>query len=207
MPNRDFGGLIREHRQRLGLTPSRVAELIGRAPGTVRDWERGKTIPNDSRILSSLGAVLGVPEAELFEAAGMPLPATEHTMTIEESLATIAPKPGAATSEPETTEEQPSLFGEELEEAPGRRRHVREAPTRTQARAPAPAPMPIPAPRPVSPPASRSYVEDPDQRLAYRLRGLFTLIGLAVTFVVLVWAGANFLDALGGAWNDLFGGL
>jgi hypothetical protein len=179
--------------------------LIGRAPGTVRDWERGKTIPNDSRILSSLGAVLGVPEAELFAAAGMPLPEAEHTMTIEESLASIAPKPRPSGSEPETTEEEP-LFADEPEVTRReRRRHVRDAETSTRPPAPPP-PAPVPRPLPVQP-VSASYLEDPEQRVAYRLRGVFTLIGLTVAFVVLLWAGANFLDALGGAWNDVFGGL
>ena len=69
-----FGSLIAEHRERLGLSSGRVAELVGRSPGTVRAWERGRSQPEDPIVVSSLAAVLGIDETELFLAAGMEPP-------------------------------------------------------------------------------------------------------------------------------------
>jgi transcriptional regulator with XRE-family HTH domain len=87
----EFGGLIKEARERLGLSPHRVAELIGRAPGTVKAWERGRTVPNDPFVITSLAAVLAINEPKLFNAAGLPLPGVTPTPTIEQELASIAP--------------------------------------------------------------------------------------------------------------------
>ena len=87
----EFGGLIKEARQRLGLSPHRVAELIGRAPGTVKAWERGRTVPSDPFVLTSLAAVLAINESKLFHVAGLPLPGVVATPTIEQELASIAP--------------------------------------------------------------------------------------------------------------------
>jgi transcriptional regulator with XRE-family HTH domain len=87
----EFGGLIKEARERLGLSPHRVAELIGRAPGTVKAWERGRTVPNDPFVLTSLAAVLAINEAKLFDVAGLPQPGVVATPTIEQELASIAP--------------------------------------------------------------------------------------------------------------------
>lgn len=87
----EFGGLIKEARERLGLSPHRVAELIGRAPGTVKAWERGRTVPNDPYVLTSLAAVLAINESKLFHVAGLPLPGVVATPTIEQELASIAP--------------------------------------------------------------------------------------------------------------------
>ncbi len=87
----EFGGLIKEARERLGLSPHRVAELIGRAPGTVKAWERGRTVPTDPFVLTSLAAVLAINESKLFHIAGLPLPGVVASPTIEQELASIAP--------------------------------------------------------------------------------------------------------------------
>ncbi len=87
----EFGGLIKEARERLGLSPHRVAELIGRAPGTVKAWERGRTVPTDPFVLTSLAAVLAISEAKLYNVAGLPLPGVGPAATIEQELASIAP--------------------------------------------------------------------------------------------------------------------
>lgn len=103
--DRDFGGLVREARDRLGMSHSRVADLIGRSPSTVKAWERGRAVPSDANVVSSLAAVLGIDEALLFEAAGMERPGTPARRSLGESLAEIAPAqgtPGTAAAETST---------------------------------------------------------------------------------------------------------
>jgi transcriptional regulator with XRE-family HTH domain len=94
----DFGGIIRDAREKAGLSPHRVGELIGRAPGTVRAWERGRTVPSDPFAVSSLAAVLAIDELELFRAAGLNPPGRQPSRTIEQELATIAPQRSAPSS-------------------------------------------------------------------------------------------------------------
>lgn len=94
MSSREFGGLVKRSRERLGLSQTRVGELVGRAPSTVRAWERGQSIPNDPSALSSLAAVLGLDEVELYRLAGLEPPMViENFPTIEQSLREIAPVP------------------------------------------------------------------------------------------------------------------
>lgn len=91
MSDLDFGTLLRQRRERLGLTPSRVAELIGRAPGTVRAWEKGTSVPTDAAVVSTLAAVLGIDEITLFGAAGLELPVSERSPSVRQALSTITP--------------------------------------------------------------------------------------------------------------------
>lgn len=101
MSSREFGGLVRGSRERLGLSQTRVGELVGRAPATVRAWERNQSIPNDSAVLSSLAAVLGLDEVELFAMAGVEAPMViERFPTIEQSLREIAPPSTRAPHQP-----------------------------------------------------------------------------------------------------------
>ena len=111
-----FGSLIAEHRERLGLSSNRVAELVGRSPGTVRSWERGRSQPDDPVVVSSLAAVLGIDEAELFVAAGLEPPRASAPFSLEETLSAIAP-----TASPRATEQV------EIPDAPddGGGRHAR----------------------------------------------------------------------------------
>ncbi len=95
-----FGSLIAEHRERLGLSSNRVAELVGRSPGTVRSWERGRSQPDDPIVVSSLAAVLGIDETELFVAAGIDPPRASAPFSLEETLSAIAP-----TAAPRETEQ------------------------------------------------------------------------------------------------------
>ncbi|HVR33053.1 MAG TPA: helix-turn-helix transcriptional regulator [Acidimicrobiia bacterium] len=92
----DFGGLIRDAREARGLSPHRVGELIGRASGTVKSWERGRTVPADPHVVTSLAAVLGLDEEALFRAAGLNPPDHKTALTIEQELATIAPRSAPA---------------------------------------------------------------------------------------------------------------
>ena len=103
----DFGGLIRDAREKLGMSPHRVAELIGRASGTVKAWERGRTVPSDPFVVSSLAAVLAIDEATLFQAANLNRPDRHEPLTIEQELATIAPSRPAAAPPPQPPPQPP----------------------------------------------------------------------------------------------------
>lgn len=224
MENRDFGGLIRRSRERLGLSQSRVAELIGRSQGTVRAWERGRSVPGEATVVASLAAVLDIAEDDLFDAAGLALPASPPAPTLEESLASIAPSPSASSAGKgaEIAEESgtpsvgtarfavdPRLGSPEGEARPeGRwsliRSYVASLLSRKRR-----SDRPVTG-RPVviSPAVVRpSYLEDPEQRMVYRLRTLFTVVGIAALAVVLLWAAGNVVDALGRAWETLTEGL
>jgi transcriptional regulator with XRE-family HTH domain len=87
----DFAGLLRQSRERLGLSTSRVAELIGRAPGTIRAWEKGTSRPSEPGVVSALAAVLGIDESALFDSAGLDRPVIESNPTVRQALSTIAP--------------------------------------------------------------------------------------------------------------------
>ena len=45
------------------MSHSRVGDLIGRSPSTVKAWERGRSLPTDANVVSSLAAVLGIDRA------------------------------------------------------------------------------------------------------------------------------------------------
>lgn len=101
----DFGVLVRRRREELGLSPSRVAELVGRAPGTVRSWEKGQAVPGDAGVLRSLAAVLALDEDVLFGLAGVHPTAERPAPTVEEALASLAagdePPPDASAPPPD----------------------------------------------------------------------------------------------------------
>ncbi len=116
-----FGTLISEHRERLGLTSSRVAELVGRSPGTLRSWERGRSQPDDPVVVSSLAAVLGIDESELFIAAGMEPPRASAPFSLEQTLSAIAPsaQPPSATEQveiPDTPDDGAGRHARKVEE-------------------------------------------------------------------------------------------
>jgi transcriptional regulator with XRE-family HTH domain len=216
----EFGSLIRDARERLGLSPHRVAELIGRAPGTVRAWERGRTVPTDPFVVTSLAAVLAVDEAALFRAAEMEPPIDQPHLTIEQELASIAPAPTAPRPEhlePSrarvVTDEQPAAgTGSQAptDLLPGLVAGVPAIPSPESKldvvrwiRRPQPAPLSAPVPTP----PSGSYMDDPDERWSYRLRAVWTTAGVAILGVILLWAGSRTLAALGDAWDALLAGL
>jgi len=169
----DFGRIIREQRKHLGLTQARLAELVGRGPGEIRSWEAGRQVPTQPEVLSTLAAILAVNQRQLFEAAGVEIPASRPQETIEQSLASIAP------AEKQASPPIPS----------------------------APRPQPIARVRAPQPVVTPSYVEDREQRLTYKLRGAFTAIGLFGLLAVFAWAASQFFDALGDAWDAVFGNL
>ncbi len=82
--------MIREARERLGMSQSRVADLVGRAPSTVKAWERGRTQPKDRTVVASLAAVLDLDESELVDSIGLEAAEPKSFQTLEESLSEIA---------------------------------------------------------------------------------------------------------------------
>jgi transcriptional regulator with XRE-family HTH domain len=226
----EFGGLIRDARERLGLSPHRVGELIGRASGTVKAWERGRTIPNDPFVVTSLAAVLAIDERALFRAAGLTPPDAPPVTTIEQQLASIAPAaPISRTAAPEPAtvltdevseveanpEPEPAEGGSALEVVTDVLQKGKAV--LVEAGAPVLAglrrsreeqrPRPAAIPPPTAPVPTGSYMDDPDERWSYRLRTVWTAAGLGALGVLLLWAGSRALDALGDTWNALLAGL
>ena len=69
-----FATLIQRGRAATGLSHQRIAELVGRAPSTIRGWELGRNEPNDPEVVMALAAVLDLPEDELLESLGLSRP-------------------------------------------------------------------------------------------------------------------------------------
>ena len=65
-----FGDFVRRAREQAGLTQSRLAQLIGKSPTTIRSWEHGRTKPAHPGAVSAMAAVLGLDENELLGQAG-----------------------------------------------------------------------------------------------------------------------------------------
>jgi hypothetical protein len=103
------------------MSPHRVAELIGRASGTVRAWERGRTVPSDPFVVSSLAAVLAINEETLFRAANLNPPNRHEPLTIEQELATIAPSRPTVAASPTPTTERPAIVAGVPEQTPSPR--------------------------------------------------------------------------------------
>lgn len=215
----EFGGLIRDAREKLGLSPHRVAELIGRGTGIVKAWERGRAVPSDPFVITSLAAVLAEDEARLFRAAGIEPPHRQPTLTIEQELATIAPPRGAPRSPEPGTEAGPDTVarGVITRETPVTSQPQPEtatsAVTEYVPQAPA-ATQPEPrrrvaqvAPSAAETPPAQSYMDDPEERWSYRLRAVWTAAGVGVLGVLMLWAGSRAFEAFGDVWDALLSGL
>ena len=107
MPERTFGRTVRSRRTKLGLSQAKLGELVGRSASTVRSWERDKTHPTDTGVITALAAILGADERQLFERAGQVVPDQEESPTIEQALATLHPEPKSDL--PEVGDERPSV--------------------------------------------------------------------------------------------------
>lgn len=214
MARQSFGRTVRYRRTKLGLSQTRLAELVGRSPGTIRSWEAERSIPRDPAVLTTLAAILGVDEALLFERAGVERPAgpaLETTPTLEQALASISPDGTAEVETSPTVEEVAASFEEEWrEQAAGDDGEEPPPPPRRLHAVPRPAPpRPIPEPTTtatLTPVLVReaSYIEDANQRQFYQVRTLASIVGLAVLAIGMMWAVGNGLEALGRWWDDLF---
>jgi len=109
MPEMSFGRSIRYRRTKLGLSQTRLGELVGRSSAAVRSWERDASIPTDVSVLQALSAVLGIDKEVLFEKAGVGVPAVETSPTVEEVLGSLTPV------EEKKLDGVPSLQYEDLE--------------------------------------------------------------------------------------------
>ena len=194
MPERSFGRTIRYRRTKLGISQAKLGDLVGRSASTVRSWERDRSTPNDSAVLSTLAAVLGLEERILYDKSGVAIPERETSPTVEEALASLAPD----TVSTEVFDEPMLPLAEE------------EVPSSTP---PLPPPAYISTPESyviaaASPPlVEPSYMEDRFQRQMYRVRHLATLVMLVALVIVLLWSVSNAFSAFGLWWDDFFGQL
>jgi len=208
MPERTFGRTVKYRRNKLGLSQAKLGELVGRSASSVRSWERDKSLPSDSSVITALSAVLGVDERLLFEKAGQAVPEVETSPTIEQALATLSP---------EAVSDQPVIEPEELAPAI---EPVDLAPDVVPPIPPIPlVPDPTPQPSYVAPPSpyrvtaaippsnEPSYMEDRSQRQLYRVRNLATIVVLVGLGIMFLWAFTESFDAVGSWWEDFFGNL
>ena len=93
MPERSFGRTVRYRRTRIGLSQAQLGELVGRSANSIRSWERDLSTPTDPSVLNALSAILDIDGRALFDKAGVATPAEESHLTVEESLASLAPLP------------------------------------------------------------------------------------------------------------------
>ncbi len=183
------------------MSQARLGELVGRSAGTIRAWERGSSLPADPAVVTALAAALDLDEADLFRSSGLEPPADAPAPTIEQALQTIAPKGDedvAAAGADEAAEPPPSPSPspepEPVGASPMRGRRIRQR---------KPPPVAVPAAPLGWQPVEPSYLEDPEQKLVYRLRWLYTLAGLLVLVIVLVWASGRMLEAVGDVLDGL----
>jgi transcriptional regulator with XRE-family HTH domain len=85
-----FGDFVRRAREQAGLTQSRLAQLIGKSPTTIRSWEHGRTNPADPGAVSAMAAVLGLDETELLGQAGFEETETPTGMSARQQLSSLA---------------------------------------------------------------------------------------------------------------------
>ncbi len=216
MPEMSFGRSIRYRRTKLGLSQTRLGELVGRSSATIRNWERDASIPTDPSVLQALSAVLGIDKEVLFEKAGVGVPVMETSPTVEEVLGSLTPV------EEKKLEEVPSQLDFEAEdepEIPARR----ETPATPAAVSVAAYPASTPAPgsgrrvalsppteprytytTPAPPVVEPTYMEDQSQRQLYRVRYLATLVLVVAMIVVFVWALGNSIEAFSSWWDQFF---
>ena len=96
MGEREFARAIRRRRDILGLSQARLGVLVGRSASTIRNWERGRSLPSTQADVRTLAAVLGVDERKLMADAGFDVatddvpPSTETRPTMEQVYASLS---------------------------------------------------------------------------------------------------------------------
>lgn len=223
MPERSFGRTVRYRRTRLGLSQSKLGELVGRATATIRSWERDESRPTDPKVLAALAAILGIDERHLFEKADVERPySEENSPTVEQALATLRPRnpdPDGPRSEPGQDESilvgasADSQSGADPDDHEGRPATTRSRETDIRdfggavkpAYAAPPDTMRRTAPTPTL--SDPSYMEDSSQRQLYRVRTLATIVGVVALVVALIWGIQQGLGAFDAWWDGFFGNL
>lgn len=228
MPERSFGRTVRYRRTKLGLSQAKLGDLVGRSAATIRSWEAGKTTPNDSKVLATLSAILGVDERTIFGKAGLEPPVADETSpTIEQALASLAPEPAERDSPtvPDSSDAEATIDQDPAEDEDGAALPAVATVPRAVPLAPvAPFPpavlepktgaegapgtttqqMTTITPRQVGEP---SYIEDWTQKQMYRVRTLATLVALVALVIALLWAAGESVAALGDWWDDFIATL
>jgi transcriptional regulator with XRE-family HTH domain len=227
MPERSFGRTVRYRRTKLGMSQTQLAELVGRSTSTIRSWERDKSSPNDPQVVSTLSAILGVDERQLFEKAGVDLPDVVQTRaTIEQTFATLSieevPLDDGEVAETGSEEVvRPTVvsvdqFRLDLVDVGGRLEggfregeHVREQVVVSAVDGPGYVEPPDPyVQTPLTPTlADLSYVEDESQRQLYRVRNLATLVAVVALIITFIWALGEGMGALSDWWDGFVGNL
>ena len=126
-----FATLVQQGREAAGLSYQRVAELVGRAPSTIRGWERGRSEPKDAEVVIALAAVLDLPEDVLLESVEL----SRSSSSIGGSFSDLAPsdlgEPGAVPAEVDEAVVVDAGVSGRLDLSRGHRRSVRRrAPSR-----------------------------------------------------------------------------
>jgi transcriptional regulator with XRE-family HTH domain len=215
MPEMTFGRSIRYRRNKLGLSQTRLGELVGRSAAAVRSREKDASTPSDPSVLPALSAVLGIETSVLFEKAGVDTPLDiETSPTIEQSLGELTPA-GAFVAE---SADSASAVGIEiLEDEEDELDQIESEENLVSVAASPVAEVAEPsftAPReqllyatPAPPVAEPTYIEDESQRQLYRIRHLATAVVVVALLMMFIWAMGNGWDAFTGWWGDFVGNL
>lgn len=234
MPERSFGRTIRFRRTKLGLSQTKLGELVGRSPSTIRSWERDDTTPNDPDVLMALAAVLGVEQRTLFEKAGVDTPETETSPTLEQELESL--RPPRVEGEEDTDDggveisfsyQELSGLGVDLDDEPVS--PIIDTSTSEESvdetdddEMPESAGRPVPAfAEPATPYvvtrlsptrteqiyAEPSYLEDRSERQLYRVRTVATAVGVVVMLLLLMYALGKGIESFGEWWDSFYGQL
>lgn len=202
MPERSFGRTVRYRRTKLGLSQTRLADLVGRSPSTIRSWESDRSTPNDPGVLFTLAAILGTDERMLFDKAGLEMPVVmESSPTMEQALASLAPGADPEPDPPEdTSSEDAAVPSAAVPTPPAAVRRLKPLSDPESTTSTVTTLVAVPA-------EELSYIEDPGQRQMYRVRTLASVVGLVALAVTLLWAAGEGLQSLGEWWNEFFSGL
>lgn len=84
MPTTRFATLVRQARERRGLTQSQLGARVGLTQSSVSLWERGEVVPTSVELLRKLERVLTMTPGTLLAAAGYPVKLT--AMTPEDAI-------------------------------------------------------------------------------------------------------------------------
>jgi len=215
MPEMSFGRSIRYRRTKLGLSQTRLGELVGRSAAAVRSWEKDASTPSDPSVLQALSAVLGIDQKVLFEKAGVDTPVVETSPTMEEAMGSLAPELplGVTEAEKETEVVSPDEVDGESDDDSEEIAGFALPANPPQAVTPDPAPGFV-APQqqyvytlPAPPVAEPTYMEDQAQRQMYRVRNLATLVAALILVIMFLWAFGHGWEALTGWWDDFIGNL
>lgn len=229
MGESSIGRLIKKRRESLGLSQARLGELVGRSASTIRNWERDRTSPSERSDVVALAAILGLDERDALDQAGFDLPRQTDHPTMEQAFASLGPHPDEVLPLEDHEAEEPADDQPDVGKGTsGRRPEEWEEKPAEEAPISAPGPEPgkvgsgsrvdsnddhppvrrvveraaPPTVLEAAPASEPSYLEDPEERQQYRLRGLVTTIAIVVLVIVLVWSFHRTTNALGNMWNQ-----